>query len=117
MPDTGDRLYECERIGTDAGPRVVGVMFLGRTPPKGFETKPGGRYRLPTDPRSATAPAAPEAHGERRRHERLQLFVNLRGLQVERVETVVAAGNLDLLGFFYASGMRPAERLSFFRAL
>ena len=64
--------------GTDAGPRVVGVMFLGRTPPKGFETKPGGRYRLPTDPRSATAPASPEPHGERRRHERLQLFVNLR---------------------------------------
>lgn len=46
-----------------------------------------------------------------------QLFVNLRGLQVERVETVVALGNLDLLGFFYAAGMRPAERLSFLKKL
>jgi ribosomal protein S18 acetylase RimI-like enzyme len=46
-----------------------------------------------------------------------QLFVNLRGLRVERVETVVAPGNLDLLGFFYAAGMRPAERLAFLRRL
>lgn len=46
-----------------------------------------------------------------------QLFVNLRGLRVERAETVVAPGNLDLLGFFYAAGMRPAERLSFVKAL
>ncbi len=58
--------------------RVVGVMFLGRVPPKGFESKPGGRYRLPTDPRAASAPVAEAPAGERRRHERLQLFVNLR---------------------------------------
>jgi hypothetical protein len=63
---------------TENGGRVVGVMFLGRVPPKGFEAKPGGRYRLPTDPRAATAPAADAPRGERRRHERLQLFVNLR---------------------------------------
>jgi hypothetical protein len=62
----------------DNGDRVVGVMFLGRVPPKGFDAKPGGRYRLPTDPRAAAAPAAGAAPGERRRHERLQLFVNLR---------------------------------------
>lgn len=60
------------------GGRVVGVMFLGRVPPKGFEQKPGGRYRLPTDPRQARAAAEATPHGERRRHERLQLFVNLR---------------------------------------
>jgi hypothetical protein len=48
-------------------------MFIGRVPPKGYETKPGGRYRLPDDPRTGPAPAA-----ERRQHERLQLFVNLR---------------------------------------
>jgi hypothetical protein len=64
---------------TDSGTRVVGVMFLGRVPPKGFEAKPGGRYRLPSDPRAASAPPVPEPPpGERRRSERLQLFVDLR---------------------------------------
>jgi hypothetical protein len=54
-------------------------MFLGRVPPKGFDAKPGGRYRLPTDPRAEKAPPPPAPPpGERRRHERLQLFVNLR---------------------------------------
>jgi hypothetical protein len=58
-----------------AGTRVTGVMFVGKVPPKGYDVKPGGRYRLPDDPPMAeeTAP-----RGERRRHERLQLFVNLR---------------------------------------
>jgi hypothetical protein len=63
---------------TEDGSHVAGVMFLGRLPPKGFETKPGGRYRLPTDPRAARQPAPGASPGERRRHERLQLFVNLR---------------------------------------
>lgn len=63
---------------TEDGGHVVGVMFLGRVPPRGFEAKPGGRYRLPTDPRAAQAPAMGVPPGERRRHERLQLFVNLR---------------------------------------
>lgn len=53
-------------------PRVVGAMFIGRTPPKGFVEKPGGRFRLSSD-------AWVEGSGsERRRHERMQLFVNLR---------------------------------------
>jgi hypothetical protein len=63
---------------TEEGSHMVGVMFLGRVPPKGFEAKPGGRYRLPTDPRAAQQPASAAPPGERRRHERLQLFVNLR---------------------------------------
>ena len=46
-----------------------------------------------------------------------QLFTNLRGLRVERVETVVPAGGLDLMSFFYGAGFRPAERLSFLKAL
>lgn len=46
-----------------------------------------------------------------------QLFVNLRGLDVERVETVVAAGDLDLLGFFHSAGFEPAERLVFLKKL
>ncbi len=55
------------------GVRVAGVMFIGKVPPKGYETKPGGRYRLPDDPLTG-----PVARGERRQRERLQLFVNLR---------------------------------------
>jgi ribosomal protein S18 acetylase RimI-like enzyme len=46
-----------------------------------------------------------------------QLFVNLRGLGVERVETAVAPGNLDLMGFFYSAGFSPSERLSFVKKL
>ncbi|MGC2519093.1 MAG: GNAT family N-acetyltransferase, partial [Burkholderiales bacterium] len=33
-----------------------------------------------------------------------QLFVNLEALHVERVETVIARENFDLLGFFYRAG-------------
>jgi hypothetical protein len=61
------------RAGAD-GERTAGVMFVGRVPPKGYEAKPGGRYRLPDDPLAGTE--APR--GERRHHERLQIFVNLR---------------------------------------
>lgn len=46
-----------------------------------------------------------------------QLFVNLAGLGVERVETIVTAGDLALLGFFYSAGLRPAERLAFVKPL
>ena len=60
------------RAGAE-GQRVVGVLFLGRVPPRGFDARPGGRFRLPEDPGGSATPG-----GERRRHERLQLFVNLR---------------------------------------
>jgi hypothetical protein len=56
-----------------AGVRVAGVMFIGKVPPKGYESKPGGRYRLPDDPQTG-----PATGRERRQRERLQLFVNLR---------------------------------------
>lgn len=46
-----------------------------------------------------------------------QLFVNLSALGVERVETVVTPGQLDLLAFFHHAGLRPAERLSFLKHL
>ena len=46
-----------------------------------------------------------------------QLLINLQGIGVERVETAVAAGDLPLLGFFYAAGFLPAERLSLVKAL
>jgi ribosomal protein S18 acetylase RimI-like enzyme len=46
-----------------------------------------------------------------------QLFMNLAALRVERVETVVAPGELGLLGLFVAAGLRPSERLSFLKRL
>ena len=51
------------------GPRV-GVMFLGKQPPKGYEKNPGGRYFLPTDPKPSRA--------ERRQFRRLEMFLNFR---------------------------------------
>ena len=41
-----------------------------------------------------------------------QLFVNLDGLRVERVETVVARDNFELLGFFHHVGFEPSQQLS-----
>lgn len=42
-----------------------------------------------------------------------QLFANLAGLHVGRVETVVASKDFHLLGFFYDLGFKPAQRLGF----
>jgi predicted N-acetyltransferase YhbS len=42
-----------------------------------------------------------------------QLFLNLQGLRIERVETLVEARALELLGFFYGAGFAPAQRLAF----
>jgi len=44
-----------------------------------------------------------------------QLFVNLGALHVERVETIVAASDLGLLGFLYGVGFVPSQRLAFVR--
>ena len=44
-----------------------------------------------------------------------QLFANLGALRVERVETVVAARELGLHGFLYATGFAPSQRLPFVR--
>lgn len=44
-----------------------------------------------------------------------QLFVNLQALHVERVETLVARENLDLLNFLYRCGFGPSERLGFIK--
>jgi hypothetical protein len=51
-------------------PARVGVMFLGKEAPKGYEENKGGRYLLPTDPRPAPK--------ERRKQKRVEVFVNLR---------------------------------------
>ena len=46
-----------------------------------------------------------------------QLFANLGALCVERVETVVAQRDLQLLGFLYAAGFVPSQRLPFVHRL
>jgi hypothetical protein len=58
-------------VGTGPLPVRVGVLFLGRTPPRGYEQNPGGRYLLPTDPPPASPPR------ERRQHQRHEVFLNL----------------------------------------
>lgn len=44
-----------------------------------------------------------------------QLFVNLGGLAVERVETIVTPRDLGLLGFLYDAGFAPAQRIALVR--
>jgi ribosomal protein S18 acetylase RimI-like enzyme len=46
-----------------------------------------------------------------------QLFLNLRALGIERVETVVGMNNLDLLAFVGAAGFHPGERIAFVKGL
>lgn len=53
-----------------AGARV-GVMFLGKHPPRGFDKHPAGLYLLPNDP-------SPAKSRERRGCSRLDIFVNVR---------------------------------------
>ncbi|HEX9185528.1 MAG TPA: PilZ domain-containing protein [Vicinamibacteria bacterium] len=76
LAETSYRTYALVRNTRAPGARsgLAGVLFLGRVPPKGFAESPGGRFRLPQD--SKAGPAE-----ERRREERLQLFVNLRLLR------------------------------------
>ncbi|HEX4884417.1 MAG TPA: GNAT family N-acetyltransferase [Casimicrobiaceae bacterium] len=44
-----------------------------------------------------------------------QLAVNLEALRIERIETVVAPRDFGLLGFLYAQGFAPSQRLAFER--
>jgi ribosomal protein S18 acetylase RimI-like enzyme len=46
-----------------------------------------------------------------------QLFLNLHALGVQRVETVVALQNLDLLAFFHKAGFGASGRLAFVKHL
>ena len=57
------------------------------------------------------------AHGGIGRALLSQLFVNLQALRMERVETMVAADNLELLRFFYGVGFQPAQRLALLKPL
>jgi predicted N-acetyltransferase YhbS len=44
-----------------------------------------------------------------------QLGINLRALRIERVETIVAPQDFALMGFLYAQGFAPSQRLGFVR--
>ena len=52
----------------------IGVMFLGKHPPKGYEEDPGGRYFLATDPKPETR----TEKKERRHFRRLEVVLTLR---------------------------------------
>jgi hypothetical protein len=74
--DLSDQTYKVYGLIRDvtpirAGAARVGVKFLGRHPPKGYDKNPGGRYLLPTDP-----PPAPK---ERRQFQRVEnAYLNLK---------------------------------------
>jgi ribosomal protein S18 acetylase RimI-like enzyme len=46
-----------------------------------------------------------------------QLMLNLSALRIERVETVVAPRDFGLLGFLYASGFAPSQKIAFVHRL
>ncbi len=103
--DLGEASYHVyslvRTVRPDGAGARVGVMFLGRNPPRHFDRNPSGRYLLPNDappprPPAASpdsgavkavgAPAAeaagtasfPDQGRERREHSRLDMFVNIR---------------------------------------
>jgi PilZ domain-containing protein len=63
----------------------VGVMFLGRHPPRGHAQNPGGLYLLPTDLVSGAASGAVLTGAERRSHPRYDLAVQLKLTRPEPV--------------------------------
>jgi len=77
--DLGDASYHVYSLvrsarGVPDGTRV-GVLFLGKHPPRGFEKEPAAIYLLPGDPDPSRPPGGtPE---DRREHRRLDIFVNL----------------------------------------
>src|SRR5512134_345242 len=68
------RVYALVRdlTGHNGGGNRVGVMFLGKQPPRGYEKGVGGLFMLPTDSVPAGAPR------ERRHGQRHEIFVNFR---------------------------------------
>lgn len=73
--DVGDASYHVYALVRSVNPGPgglrVGVMFLGKNPPRGFAREPAGLYLLPQDP-------SPAKSKERRQHARLDAFVNVR---------------------------------------
>ena len=74
-------------VGGVQPPFRVGVVFLGRKPPKGFEEDPTTRFLLPSDPLPGRK--------ERRLHRRLDIFLNLRLRRTTGEQEQTVAENLS----------------------
>jgi hypothetical protein len=71
LSDASYTTYGLVRSVLPAWPAArIGVMFLGKNPPKGYAENPGGRYLLSGDPKPPPK--------ERRTQKRVDVFVNLR---------------------------------------
>jgi PilZ domain-containing protein len=72
LTDPSYRVYGVvRRVEPRRDRSVFGVMFLGKTPPRGFDKNPAGRYLLSKDPAPGTRP-------ERRAFDRRELPYNLK---------------------------------------
>jgi hypothetical protein len=72
LTDPSYRVYAVvRRVEPGRDRTVVGVMFLGRHPPRGYEKNPAGRYLLSHD-------APPGTRAERRVNPRRELYYNLK---------------------------------------
>ncbi len=93
LVDSSYRTYALLRSSRHAGDaREVGVVFLGEQPPRDFHQNPGGRYALEGD-------TLVPGKGDRRRHERLPLFVNLKLRRAgDRGEEQTVTENVSLGG-------------------
>ena len=68
--DVSYRIWGLVRdVNRETGAARVGVMFLGKHPPRGYDRTHGGLFLMPND--------APPAQTERRRSPRFDIFVNL----------------------------------------
>jgi hypothetical protein len=78
--DLGEASYHVYALVRSANPQPpghrVGVMFLGKHPPRGFDKEPAALYLLPND-------APPARTRERRTCSRLDVFVNVRLTRLE----------------------------------
>jgi hypothetical protein len=82
-------------VAQGSGRTRVGVYFLGKKPPHGFEKNPAGRYLLPSDP--------PPERPDRRKFARLNIFLNIKLVRpdfrgAERREELTIAENLGRWG-------------------
>lgn len=72
LTDPSYRVYAVvRRVEPTRERSILGAMFLGKTPPRGFDKNPAGRYLLSQD-------QAPGTRAERRAHERRDLPYNLK---------------------------------------
>jgi len=100
-------VYCLVRETSDQGPPFrSGVMFLGKNPPRGFEKNPAGLYLLPTDP--------PPAPTERRHHERIEIFLNLRLRRLDPLgravqEELTVSENVGRGGLRVPTSLKPAK--------